>query len=230
MALSPEEAHHLIHVMRAGVGDAVTVFDGAGTEAVARLAARAGKTVELEVVELRRHPRPYPAITVIQALIREQKMDMVVEKGAELGVSRIVPVAVERAVVRLGAKAAASRVERWRKIALGAAKQCGGSWIPGIDPVMPLAEALRIMPAPDLFLVASLEKDAVPIKAVMQKAQRVKPRTVSALIGPEGDLTQAELAAAKAAGATAISLGSAVLRAETAAICVLSILKYELET
>lgn len=226
--LSPEESHHLIHVMRADIGDAVTVFDGIGTEAVAQFAGKTGKTAELQITAVHQHARPAPAITVLQALIREQKMDMVVEKGAELGVSRIVPVAVERSVVRLGAKAAESRVERWRKIALSAAKQCGGCWIPEIEPVMPLADALQLTPAPDLFLVASLECDAVPIKMALQKAQSSKPRTISVLVGPEGDLTKTELTAARSAGAIPVSLGAAVLRAETAAICVLSILRYEL--
>lgn len=230
VTLSQDESHHLLHVMRADTGTAVTVFDGAGTEAGARLARKTGKTAELEVTALHKHPRPQPEITIIQSLIREQKMDMVVEKGAELGVARIVPVAVERAVVRLASKAAESRVERWRKIALSAAKQCGGNWLPVIAPVAPLADALRATPAPDLFLVASLEQDAVPLKTVMEKARVSGPRTVSVLIGPEGDLTPTELAAARAAGATPVSLGAAVLRAETAAICVLSILKYELGT
>ncbi|MEI6972189.1 MAG: RsmE family RNA methyltransferase [bacterium] len=228
VTLSPAESHHLLHVMRAGVGDTVMIFDGAGVEAVARLARSAGKIAELEVAELRRQPRPAPAITILQALIREQKMDMVVEKGAELGASRIVPVAAERSIVRLAAKAADSRVERWNKIALSAAKQCGGNWLMRIDPVVPLAVAVRAAPPADLLLVASLEKDAVPLKTVMGKAASGTLATVSVLIGPEGDLTPAELSAAKAAGAVPVSLGHAVLRAETAAICALSILKYEL--
>ncbi|MEI6808707.1 MAG: RsmE family RNA methyltransferase [bacterium] len=228
VTLSPEESHHLIHVMRAGIGDAVTVFNGAGTETVARFSGKTGKIAELQISELHQYARPVPAITMMQALIREQKMDMVVEKGAELGVSKIVPVAVERAVVRLGAKAAESRVERWRKIALSAAKQCGGRWIPEIEPVMPLADALQLAPAPDLFLVASLEQDAVPIKIALQKARVSSPVTVSVLVGPEGDLTKAELTAARSAGAIPVSLGAAVLRAETASICILSILRYEL--
>ena len=181
------------------------------------------QSAELEVVRSEVLPRPEPRIVLLQALIREQKMDLVVEKGTELGVMRIVPVSVERSVVKLARNAVPGRIERWRRIALGAVKQCGGCWIPEICPVMTLEDALSDAKSADIRLVGSLEPDARPLRPVLEKARADRARTACILIGPEGDLTPSELAAAKRSGFTAISMGPAVLRAETAAIGMVAI-------
>jgi len=229
VVLAAEEAHHLVHVLRAREGDVVTVFDGDGRQATARLVTARGETAELLVIENAPCIAPAVAITLIQSIVREQRMDLIIQKATELGVSKIIPVEVERAVVRLDAKAQEARRERWQRIALNAAKQCGVGWIPEVGPIVPVSEALKRCSALDFTLIGSLEVDAVPIRSAIAKAKSRNPRTVGIVIGPEGDFTPPELAAAKAAGAVPVSLGSLVLRVETAAIHVVSIIKYEFE-
>jgi len=227
--LASEEAHHLLHVLRAREGDVVTVFDGDGRQALARMTTARGGTAELTIVENAACGSPVVSITLIQSIVREQRMDLIVQKATELGVSRIIPVQVERTVVRLGAEAQERRRERWQRIALNAAKQCGVGWIPEIGRIVPVNDALKECSSLEFLLVASLEVDAVPLRSAIEKAKTRNPRTIGIAIGPEGDFTPAELAAARAAGAVPVSLGNLVLRTETASIHILSIMKYEFE-
>jgi len=227
MELADEEVHHLHTVMRARVGFRVTLFDGRGRSAEAEILQIERHHARLRV--LQQHDQPVPAVelVLIQGIPREQKMDLVVQKATELGVTRILPVQTDHAVMRLRADNEAAKRERWQKIALNAAKQCGSDWLPDVAPVQDLAACLSTMPRVDLFLVCSLEADARPLREIIEQARGAQPRSLAVLVGPEGDLSARERAAARNAGARSASLGSSVLRSETAALYVLSVLTYE---
>jgi 16S rRNA (uracil1498-N3)-methyltransferase len=118
--------------------------------------------------------------------------------------------------------------DRWKKIALNAAKQCGAAWLPNIAPVQTLKDFLTAHHAFGVLIVCALDKTAPPIGEVLRAA---RPRTVSSvgvLVGPEGDFSEAEMKSIRAAGAVPVSLGGDILRSETAAIYALSIVRYEL--
>ncbi len=228
----PEDAHHLRHVLRLQPGDALTVFDGRGRRAQARIGeiTRGGRelTFLLDLDSQAQSPLPAPVI-LVQAILKGPRMDLLVEKAVELGVTRLVPVRTARAVVRLDGRAADDRRERWQRIATGAGRQCGGDWLPRVAPVTDLADALRTEgQPPTLALVGALTAEAQSLRAVLEAARQRHPvwPPVAVAIGPEGDFTPDEYAAARAAGWRPVTFGERVLRAETAAMHALSAIAY----
>jgi 16S rRNA (uracil1498-N3)-methyltransferase len=154
-------------------------------------------------------------------------MEWIIQKATEIGVWSIVPVMTERGVVRLDGDRAEHRVERWQKIAEEAAKQCRTAWIPRVARIAPFKQLMGSGLGTELILVGSLEENAVPLKRYLRSLEGKPPRSVSLLIGPEGDFSASELDLARSRGAVPVSYGSRVLRVETAAVYGLSILSYE---
>lgn len=159
-------------------------------------------------------------------------MDLIIQKAAELGVAKIVPLLSERTVVQIEAADVQPKLEKWRQIAIEAAKQCGQNWLPQVaEPVVPkqfFAELDRY----EALLIASLQEGARSFKSVLSDFREQhgrRPSSVLVMIGPEGDFTPAESALAKTAGCLPVTLGPIVLRAETAALFSLSVLSYELQ-
>jgi 16S rRNA (uracil1498-N3)-methyltransferase len=159
-------------------------------------------------------------------------MDLIIQKGVELGASLIIPILSDRTVVRLeDASDAVRKQERWQSIAVEACKQCGQNWVPEIGLPVTTKEFLSSSAKADLMLISSLQPGARPVKEVLaayQNARGSLPGSVIVMVGPEGDFTPAETALARSAGATAITLGPIILRTETAAIYCLSVLGHEL--
>ena len=228
VTLDPEEMHHLVHVLRAEVGQEVTAFDGAGREATMAVHRIGRDEAVLRMLQQRTVRRPPVALTLVQAVPREQKMDVILQKATELGAARIAPVITDHGVVRLRGDDDDGKRGRWDKIVLNAAKQCGSAWLPELRPVQPLLEALPSMPPHDVLLVGSLEPDARPFREVLAEVRARAPAAVAFFVGPEGDFSGREYAAIRQAGARPVSFGSSVFRVETAAIYALSVLRYEL--
>lgn len=233
MTLAPEEVHHLLTVMRAADGDQVAVFDGRGRKAVGRLVIQGGKSAAIKV-ESAAGSEPGVSgvrIVLIQSIPKGSKMDLIVEKAVELGVSAVWPVMSERTIVRLRDEPTRrERSERWQRVALSASRQCGTSWIPDVEPVRDIKDIWAGCTMFDFLIVGSLESDAIPFRKVLDDRRSRKPVNVGLLVGPEGDLTPAELKAARDAGAVPVSFGKLVLRVDTAAIYGLSVLANEFLT
>jgi 16S rRNA (uracil1498-N3)-methyltransferase len=217
LVLTGGQAHHCRRVLRLKAGDVVSVFDGCGNQAECRITGFTRDSVCLEAIWRFSTQRPPCHITLAQA-VPKKNMDWIIEKATELGAAEIVPLISERAVARPDA----GKLRRWREIALESCKQCGNNWLPVIHPPQSLAGFLRSVDGYDLKLVASLQPDAKRLGSIPPAA------SVLLLIGPEGDFTPAEYELAKSAGCRPLSLGPLVLRAETAAVCALSIIRYEL--
>ncbi len=229
--LSAEETHHACQVLRLPEGDKITVFDGAGNEARARLGAVVGGRAEL-TLEQRTSSTPLACqITLIQAVPKGKNMDLIVQKAVELGVARIIPLLSERTVVQLDAEEARRKQEKWQAIALEACKQCGQNFLPAVHlPISPREYFQRPEPH-EWNLIASLQPDSRHIKATLALAQETlgrSPRSLAVMIGPEGDFTPAESALARSQGFHPVTLGPIILRTETAAIYCLSVLAHEL--
>ena len=237
--LSAEEAHHATHVLRVKAGDTVNVFDGRGHEAQAQVVNIAGQSVGLKLLT-QTGSAPLPCRITLAQAIPKKNMDLIVQKATELGVTVIVPLISERTIVQLDEDS--KKVERWREIGLEACKQSGNNWLPEIQAPQKARAFLESPGTFDLRLIASLQPDSKPLKAILRDVGRVTsrgvgavpaevsgPTTVLLLIGPEGDFTPAELAAGKSAGCLPLSLGPLVLRADTAALYALSILHHELQ-
>ena len=158
-------------------------------------------------------------------------MDEIVRQATEIGAARIVPLLSERTQVHLDDDRAEKKVEKWRTAAVEAAKQCGNPWLPEIAPVQKLANFLTTVGDYDLKLVASLHAGTASLKTTLahfRTKNNCSPHRVLWLVGPEGDLSTAEMTALIMAGFAPITLGPLVLRCDTAAICALSILNHEL--
>jgi 16S rRNA (uracil1498-N3)-methyltransferase len=225
--LSEPESHHAIHVLRVKPGDIINVFDGRGHEARCQIVEAGKQRVRLQILECLSTQPLHCAVTLAQA-IPKKRMDLIVEKATELGVWSIVPLISERTIKR-----PAGSPKRWREIVLEACKQCGNNYLPHIQPPQTFARFLNAPGSFDLKLIASLQPDAKPLKQILADTltlRRFNPSTLLLLVGPEGDFTPAEIAAAKSAGCQSLSLGPLVLRSETAALYALSILHYELQT
>ena len=231
-ALDPADAHHCADVLRLGVGDTITLFDGLGQEASATLTEVTRKRVHVGIGESRLTAPQRCAITLAQAVPKGKNMDLVIQKAVELGASSLIPLLSERTVVRLdGPGDAEKKRERWQSIALEACKQCGQNWMPEVGLPRTMKEFFTALPPVDLLLIASLQPDSRPVKEVIAgwvAAKGERPERVLVLIGPEGDFTPEEIAQALAAGAAPVTLGPIILRTETAALYCLSVLGHEL--
>ncbi len=209
-------------------GASVRIFNGAGVEMVAEIVSAGKNRVECRALERVENALMRCRITLAQAIPKGKSMELVIEKATELGASEIVPLLTTRTVVQLGAEEAEKKREKWQRVAIEAAKQCGQNWVPMIPvPQTPRAffESAR---EADLRLIGSLESDAQCLKKVLADRPRSRISSATILIGPEGDFTPEELAMARENGCAPISFGPIVLRTETAAIYCLSILGYEL--
>lgn len=227
VTLGGEESHHLLRVLRVKPGQRIEIFNGAGGAGEAEILSAGQGKVTVRILKCFDEKPGAVQFALIQALPREQKMDLIVQKATELGASEIVPVLTERSVVRLKGDRGAGKQNRWEKIALNAAKQCGAAWLPKIAPVQMLKDFLFTRRAFGALWVCALDETARPIGKAIQAIRDRPVSSVGVFVGPEGDFSVAEMEMIRAAGAVSISLGGGVLRSETAAIYALSILRYE---
>lgn len=218
LMLTGEEAHHCRDVLRLKTGDELELFDGRGSAVRCRVGEMSKREVQLTTLERRNIPALPVRMTLALAVIKKN-MDFIVQKATELGASAIVPVLTERTIAR------PDKSTRWREIALEACKQCGNNWLPEIAEPVSLKEFLQGTGCFELKLVAALCSGAKPMKSVMAPV-----RSVCVLVGPEGDFTAGEYEAIGAAGFLPVTLGSLVLRADTAALYALSVVHHELVT
>ncbi|MDB5805709.1 MAG: rRNA ((1498)-N(3))-methyltransferase [Betaproteobacteria bacterium] len=220
LALPEAAAHHARDVLRLSVGDEVTLLNGLGGEYRARLATVDKKHVAAEILEFhqRESEPPYP-ITIAQSLATGDKMDWVIEKSVELGAAAIVPLAAARSVLRLDPARAAKRAAHWQAIVQSACEQCGRNRVPAVAPVTPLLDWLATQAdTPGLKLMLS----PVHAQKFSELAPPVPGTPIALLIGPEAGLSDAEEAAAQAAGFQPVLLGPRVMRTETAALAALA--------
>jgi len=225
--LSVAEAHHAMHVMRLGRGDGVELFDGRGGLADGEIAeAKRGKVVVAVQSRRRAEDRPRPVIHLAFAVPKAKRLDWLLEKATELAAGSLTPVSFERSVVEPG-ELVGSKRDRWLGHCVSAAKQSGLNWLPELRGPMTLAEYLREFAAwGAVGLVGSAGPEAEAVRDALKPATDAEspqqPRDIRILIGPEGGLTEAEYAAATAAGFVRARLGSTTLRIETACIAMLA--------
>lgn len=217
LELDDREAHYLGHVLRLGRGDDLVAFNGRGAErhATVRSLQRRGAVLDLKASQ---DPLPESALdlTLVQALPKSDAMDLVVQKSTELGVRAIQPIYTEFSVVKLDAERSERRLEHWRKIAQSACEQCGRHVPPRIDPPLPIADSLAGLSAPTRIALD-------PTADVTLSGLDPAPRALAIAIGPEGGFSAMDWRRLDTARFVRVSLGTRVLRAETAAIAACAI-------
>jgi 16S rRNA (uracil1498-N3)-methyltransferase len=206
------EAHHLIHVMRAKVEHEVTLFDGSGSEYLARLTSVGRTAVQVEIIEQKEINRELDfELTIGVALPKGDRQKWLIEKAVELGVTRIVPLRAERSV----AVAGASALVRLRRVVIEASKQCGRNRLLQIDEAVTTAAFLEESPREARRLFADPNGELLSTQSKHGQATLVA-------IGPEGGFTGDEIHLAENTSWELVSLGPRILRTETAAIAVAS--------
>ena len=219
------ELEHLRRVLRLRPGDQIVAFDDTGWEHEAVIRALDEAQGELEILRSHQAERESPlAIRLALALTKGDKMDYVVEKVTELGVKSIAPFLSRYSVPKLDERKAVQRAERWRKIALSAAKQCGRTLLPEILPVSDYRNTITSPTAGGLKLFFWEREGGQSLKQVHSREPRVESATV--VIGPEGGFTVEEAELASNQGYHMVHLGPRILRAETAAVTALSLVQY----
>jgi 16S rRNA (uracil1498-N3)-methyltransferase len=207
--LDAGQAHYLGNVMRLGVGAELLVFDGLSGEWLARITEAAKKRMTLTVERKTREGESIPDVWLVFAPVKRAKSDWLVEKATELGVARLVPVMTQRTV------SDRVKLERLESIAIEAAEQCGRTRVPEIVEPVQLRRFLEAL-GPGRHLYFADENGGDPLAGSLREG----PAAI--LVGPEGGFTEEERALVRASGASAISLGPRILRAETAALASLA--------
>lgn len=227
--ITGQEAHHIIQVMRLKTGECISAFDGSGTSYQGRIKeiTRRSVTITIESAQKNLQKATLP-ITLIQAVPKKGKMEGILEKCTELGIDNIIPVRTERTIVSLSAAKASLCRQRWQRIALAAAKQCGRTTTPQISGLTPWTDILEIVERFDLKLIFYLDAKTRRLKDILRK-EKGKVKNIVFLIGPEGDFSPQEIEQAITKGCIPVSLGELVLKVDTAAIAALAMINYELE-
>jgi len=228
LELGEEDRRYLKTVLRLKEGDRLVVFDGRGSEYGARIEGWGERGVSLAVLKRRHVDFPGREITLAQALPKGTKMDFIIQKATELGVSRIVPFVSSRSIPRLTDEKAATRHKRWKRIAIEAAKQCGRATVPDLSELSGFQDMLDL-PGKDPSGVILWEGEtARGLKTVLTEAVNQEQGNFFFIVGPEGGFSWQEIETARLKGFMTASLGRNILRTETASLVILAILQYEL--
>ena len=225
--ITGDDAHHLMHVMRAKEGQEVIVVDAENQVARMAMSAFREGAVTLTLQERLAADTESPiGLVLAQCLLKADKMDLVVQKAVELGAVGVIPVRSQNCVVRYDTKKAAARRGRWQKIADEAAKQCGRTALLSVAAVTDLNDFLQQNAASaetELIFFYENEQD----QTVKSYLSQVQAKRIVLLVGPEGGFSLDEAAAVAAASGHSVTLGPRILRAETAALTALAVVQYE---
>ena len=224
MELTGTDAHHIARVLRMAVGDNVIIADENERTAKAEITAITDEVVTLSLIEyLEDDSEPTVKVRLAQCLPKSDKMEFIVQKAVELGAVSIQPVNSENCVVKYTADKQAKRVERWQKIAHEAAKQCKRAAVPTVEPIITLKELLSCVDDDETVLFCYEAEDGRTLRQALNTHQSEK---YTVLIGPEGGFSPEEARLCQEMGAHPVSLGSRILRTETASLAALTMVLY----
>ncbi|MCY4404375.1 MAG: RsmE family RNA methyltransferase [Candidatus Poribacteria bacterium] len=221
--ISNSEHHHLRNVLRLQVGDTIRIIDGEGSVYIAEIRNINAESTNARILNHEYITKTTPSITLFQGMPKHEKMELILQKTTELGVSYIVPIITERSLQ----KPSESRCERWNRIVLSATKQCGRVWQPELSNILNFQECLNTMHSYALRLILWEKEKQKHIKSVLRETPKVD--SIALVVGPEGGFTEKEIDAAIDKGCIPVRVGTNILRTETAAITGIVITVYEYE-
>ncbi|WFB34788.1 RsmE family RNA methyltransferase [Kiritimatiellota bacterium B12222] len=222
LELSKEEGRHLSRVRRISVAATVTVLNGRGTVAQGRVATIDRDRVSIELDQIHSIPPESPEITLVIGALKQSAWDEVLKHAVELGVNRIIRFQSQHAVSEIKAEKESKKNQRWQECMREACKQSGNPWVPELVLADQLETVRQHLPESAIELLAGLVGTPQSLAEVLP--QRL-PEKIVVWIGPEGDFSPAEQQAIQSGGAQVVTLGSRVLRAETAALALLAHLR-----
>ena len=229
-----EDVKHIKNVLRKQVGESIEICN-----------QETGKTYKCEIFELKEQEiinqiiqeievqEDRIKVDIYQGLPKAEKMELIIQKSVELGVNSIIPVEMKRCVVKIDAKSENKKIERWQKIAESAAKQSGRNTIPEVHKIMKIEQIVNLKDTYDSIIVCyeneketTLKSQLLKLKEQILNKEKIK---IAVVIGPEGGLEEKDVEYLKENGAQIVTLGNRILRTETVALNILSIIMYELE-
>lgn len=225
-----DDVNHIKNVLRMKTGEKFVANDGNGGSYYCAVSEISDSMIVADILEGQLSSTELPVkLVLFQGLPKADKMELIIQKAVELGVSEIVPVEMTRCVVKLDEKKKKSKLSRWQAISESAAKQSGRMLIPEIHDVLSYKNALEYAKNFDVIFVPYECADSMA--ALKDKLNRIKPgMTVGIFIGPEGGFEKEEIEKATAAGGEIVSLGKRILRTETASIAALAICMFNIES
>jgi 16S rRNA (uracil1498-N3)-methyltransferase len=223
VAFERGDAHKIVHVLRLEPGDGIRVIDSSGSEFDATIAGDAHNVLARIGSRVPRHTDAHPVrLTLAQAIPKGQKMEFVIEKASELGVTALLPFTSERTVVR---DFGTNKIERWRRVAKSSAEQSGRRQILDVADPLAFSQLLERFAAYDAVLFPWEASEPAPLRTSLPPVLN-GARRVLAVIGPEGGFSHDEASAAEGAGASVISLGPRILRTETAGLYLAAVIDF----
>ena len=225
--LTGENRQYVISVLRMKKGDRLLLFDGRGCEYEAIITGHDHERVNLEIIGRLVIHAIAVNITLAQSLPKAKKMDFIIEKASELGANVILPFVSERSILRLSPEKSKLKQARWQKIALEAARKSHSAGIPEVRDILAFKKMLQSAGKDDIKIIFWEEETRTNLKLVLQKEESVANRAFFLVVGPEGGFSSEEIELAQSLGFTSVSLGRQILKVETAALAILSIVQYE---
>lgn len=230
-----EDVNHIKNVLRANVNDIINVCNSENSKNYRCIIDRLenDKIICKIEDEILSDVEGRINLTIYQGLPKSDKMELIIQKSTELGVSEIIPLKMDRCVVVLDSKSESKKIDRWQKIAEVAAKQSGRDIIPKINNVMNVKQVCNLVKEYDAVLLAyeneknnSIKNELIKLKEMCKDREKIN---IAVIIGPEGGIAEEDALMLKNAGAKVITLGNRILRTETVSLSVASIIMYELE-
>lgn len=224
ITITGEDVIHISKVLRLKTGDTLTCCDGRGFDYEARISQISKSVILCDIInKTKSYTEPDLKVSLIQGIPKGSKMDYIIQKTTELGISDIYPCTLNRCVAKLDGE---KKIERWQKIAKEAAQQSGRGAVPKVHTALDLKTASEILKEADIYFVAYECEEEIAIKTVL--LSKKEPKSVAFLIGPEGGFDKSEIEFLAENGIMSISLGKRILRTETAGEAVLSMIMYEI--
>ncbi len=233
LKIKGKDVNHIRNVLRKKINDEITVCNiDNQKDYLCTINELEKEYINCTIVtELEKNVESNVKLTILQGLPKADKMELIIQKSVELGVTEIIPIEMKRCVVKLQEKDKIKKVQRWQKISEVASKQCGRNIIPKIGQVMSLKNICNLIDNYDIVLVAYENEKEKSIKQILKEIKNnySKEIKIAVLIGPEGGIAPEEVEALTESGAMTMSLGKRILRTETVALNVASIIMYELD-
>ncbi len=228
-----DDVNHIKNVLRQKSGDKITICDTSKEQDyLCKIDKIEEKSIDCNIIEkLENNTESNVKVTIFQGLPKADKLELVIQKSVELGAYDITPLQMKRCVVKLNEKDKLKKIQRWQKISEVAAKQCGRNIIPKINNIVNVKEVCNLCNEYDIVLIAYENEKENTLKKELKNLKKLDKEEikVAVIIGPEGGIAPEEIEMFEENGAKIITLGNRILRTETVALSVLSIIMYELE-
>lgn len=227
-----EDVNHIKNVLRLEIGEKIKICDKkTSTNYISEICEITNKYIKCNILEIAENKAEGNIeLHIFQGLPKADKMELIIQKGTELGVNEFIPVAFKRSIVKISGKDELKKIDRWNKIAEVAAKQSGRDIVPKVTNIENIKNVCNEIKNYDIVLLAyELEENNYVKNELLQLKNKKEKYKIAVIIGPEGGIAPEEVEVMKSNGAKVISLGKRILRTETVALQISSIIMYELE-